>query len=130
MKKNISISISIILLSIIVSFIIFDSHDSKANDPAISENIEIVVGTQYITINARGGYSPKVSDAKASIPTKLIIKTDETYDCSISLVIRSIDYQKILEVTGEEIIDMNEPEVGQILGMCSMGMYNFTVNFN
>ena len=94
-------------------------------------NVEIKDGIQYITINAKGGYSPKVSTAKAGIPTKLIVKTDGTYDCSASLVIRSVGFQKILAQTGEEVIDLGTPKTGQPLqGLCGMGMYNFAVNFN
>lgn len=95
------------------------------------KNVEIVDGVQYITINARGGYSPKVSNAKAGIPTKLVFKTDGTYDCSSALSIRSINYQKVLPKTGEEIIDIGTPESGTPLkGTCGMGMYSFSVNFN
>jgi plastocyanin domain-containing protein len=92
-------------------------------------NTEIKDGVQYITISAKGGYSPRLTTAKAGIPTKLIIKTDGTYDCSSALVIRSIDYQKILPKTGEEIIDIGTPKAGSFQGMCGMGMYSFEVNF-
>ena len=102
----------------------FDSTDVQ-----LTQNIEIRDGIQYITINARGGYSPKISTAQANIPTKLVIKTKDTYDCSSALVIKSIGYQKILPQTGEEIIDLNAPQVGTIQGICSMGMYSFIVNF-
>jgi len=95
-----------------------------------AQNVEIRDGVQYVTINARGGYSPKVSIAQADIPTKLIVKTNGTYDCSAALIIRSIGYQKILPQTGEEIIDLGTPQSGTLQGLCSMGMYNFSVNFN
>lgn len=94
------------------------------------QNVEIRDGIQYVTINARGGYSPRISTAEANIPTKLIVKTNGTYDCSLALVIRSIDYQKILPQTGEEIIDLGTPQSGKLQGLCSMGMYSFVVNFN
>ncbi len=95
------------------------------------QNVEIKDGIQYITVNAKGGYSPKVSSAKAGIPTKLIMKTNGTYDCSAALVIRSIGFQKILPQTGEEIIDLGTPKAGEpIQGLCGMGMYNFSINFN
>lgn len=93
-------------------------------------NTEIKDGIQYITINAKGGYSPRVSSGKAGIPTKLIVKTNGTYDCSASLRIGSIDYQKILQKTGEETIDLGTPKAGEpIRGVCGMGMYNFLINF-
>lgn len=107
---------------------------SKSDNDGVDEatqNIEIKEGVQYITVKAKGGYSPKVSSAQAGIPTKLVIKTDGTYDCSASLVIRSLGFQKILAQTGEEVIDMGTPEAGERLqGLCAMGMYNFVVNFN
>jgi hypothetical protein len=94
------------------------------------ENSVIKDGVQYITINAKGGYSPRVSTAKAGIPTKLIVKTNGTYDCSAALSIRSAGFQKVLANTGEETIDLGTPVAGTpVRGVCGMGMYNFTVNF-
>ena len=96
-----------------------------------AQNVEIRDGVQYITIDAKGGYSPRASSAQADIPTKLIVKTDGTYDCSAALVIRSVGYQKILPQTGEEVIDIGTAQKGTSLqGTCSMGMYNFTINFS
>ena len=113
----------------IVFFSRLGSNDSTSNQPI--QNVQIKDGIQYVTINANAGYLPRVSIAKAGIPTKLVVKTNGTYDCSASLVIRSIGYQKILSQTGEEVIDIGTPEVGQPLqGLCGMGMYNFSVNFN
>jgi plastocyanin domain-containing protein len=103
------------------------SIDSMSEPTA--QNVEIREGVQYITINAGGGYSPRVSTAEANIPTQLIVKTNGTYDCSAALLIRSIAYQKILPQTGEEIIDLGKPQAGTLQGICSMGMYNFSVNF-
>lgn len=122
----------IITLALVVGIGIVFLGDSKNNtDPGGSaQNVEIKDGVQYVTINAKGGYSPKVSTAKAGIPTKLIVKTDGTYDCSASLVIRSVGFQKILAQTGEEVIDLGTPKVGQPLqGLCGMGMYSFKINF-
>jgi plastocyanin domain-containing protein len=108
-----------------------DTNTTNLNNETAEtgQNIEIKDGIQYITVNAKGGYYPRITTAKAGIPTKLIMKTDGTYDCSSSLILRSIDYQKILPKTGEEIIDLGTPESGPFQGMCGMGMYNFVVNF-
>jgi plastocyanin domain-containing protein len=100
--------------------------DQKSNKSSAG-NVVIRDGIQYITINARGGYSPKSTQATANIPTKLIIKTNGTYDCSSALVIRSIGYQKILPPTGEEVIDLGTPTVQTLQGLCTMGMYSFTI---
>ena len=130
MNKTVSI---IITLAIVVSIGIIFLGGSKSgnNSNEVARNSEIKGSVQYITINAKGGYSPRVSAAKAGIPTKLIVKTDGTYDCSASLVIRSLGFQKILAQTGEEVIDIGTPKAGQSLqGLCSMGMYNFQVQFD
>src|SRR3989339_797677 len=134
MNKTVLIIISL-ALAMGVGIIFFSGSKSKNNTSTainkIVQNSEIKDGIQYITINAKGGYSPKVSQALADIPTKLIIKTEGTYDCSASLVIRSLGFQKILAQTGEEIIDIGIPKAGQPLqGVCGMGMYNFKINFN
>ncbi len=134
MNKTILIIITIALV-IGMGLIFWTGSKSKNNSNTTTteavQNTEIKDGVQYITINAKGGYSPKTSTAKAGIPTKLIVKTNGTYDCSSSLVIRSIGYQKILAQTGEEIIDIGTPKAGEPLqGVCGMGMYNFLINFS
>ncbi|MBP6868510.1 MAG: hypothetical protein KBC16_00160 [Candidatus Pacebacteria bacterium] len=128
-------ALSIITLSLILAAGIVLSGTTKGDLGLVGDesvhNVEIREGIQYVTIEARGGYAPRVSTAKAGIPTKLIVKTNGTYDCSSSLVIRSIGYQKILPQTGEEVIDLGTPVQGAPLqGMCSMGMYSFLINFS
>lgn len=107
-----------------------NGNAKTATSATAVQNSEIRNGIQYITIDAKGGYSPKISTAKAGIPTKLIVKTNGTYDCSASLTIRSIGYQKILPQTGQTEIDIGTPKAGEpFQGVCGMGMYNFSINF-
>ena len=131
MNKTVSIIITIALV-IGIGIVLFGQSKKEpyATSAKSTQNVEIRDGVQYVTINARGGYSPGVSTAQANVPTKLVVKTNGTYDCSAALVIRSIGYQKILPQTGEEIIDLGTPQAGTLQGLCSMGMYNFAVNFN
>lgn len=133
MNKTVSIIITLGL--VVVLGIVFSGGNTiprdDQNNIQAGKNVEIKDGVQYITINARGGYFPSVTNAKASIPTKLIMKTSGAFDCSSALVIRSLNYQKMLPQTGETEIDLGIPEIGKPLqGLCSMGMYNFTVNFD
>lgn len=130
MNKTVSI---IITLGLVVAIgIIFIGGSKKDNNNIGStQSVEIKDGVQYITIDAKGGYSPQITEAKGGIPTKLIVKTNGTYDCSASLVIRSIGFQKILPQTGETEIDLGVPKTGEPLqGVCGMGMYNFQINFS
>lgn len=126
MNKTVSIILTLGLV-VGIGIIFMGGGDTKSAEG----NVEIKDGVQYITVNARGGYTPRISSAKAGIPTKLIMKTNGAYDCSASLVIRSINFQKILPQTGETEIDLGTPQVGEPLqGVCGMGMYSFLINFS
>ncbi len=134
MNKTASI---VLTLALVIGLgIVFLGGPTSNNDRATTstqsaQNVEIKNGIQYITIDAKAGYSPKVSTAKAGVPTKLVVKTNGTYDCSASLVIRSLGYQKVLPQMGEETIDIGTPKAGEPLqGVCVMGMYNFLINFS
>ena len=139
MKNKISLIIIIFGLVVGAGIIFFSNPKKNENinyenikdeQKAQTENTETKEGIQYITIEAKGGYSPRITKAKAGIPTKLIVKTDGTYDCSSALVIKSLNYRKILPKTGEEVIDLGIPKAGNpIGGTCGMGMYSFMVNF-
>lgn len=133
MKKLTVQIILLVAIAVVFAIIIFGprfKNNQEVKQTIAVPNVEVKDGVQYVTITARGGYTPKVSNAKAGIPTKLIMKTSGTFDCSSSLVIRSIGYQKILPQNGSEIIDIGIPEIGKPLqGVCGMGMYSFLVNF-
>lgn len=127
----------IIIVAIIISIGIIFSKDSKSNGntntttTTSASNVEIKDGIQYVTINAKGGYFPRTSSAKAGVPTKLIMKTQGTYDCSAYLIINSLGYQNMLPSTGDTIIDAGATPAGETLrGTCGMGMYGFSINFN
>lgn len=124
------------IISIIVSvalvggtlYVVSDKSASPGGGAAQPQNIEIKDGVQYVTITARGGYVPRITEIKSGLPTKLVVKTAGTYDCSASLVIRSAGFQKILQPTGEEVIDLGVPASGEkIQGVCGMGMYSFQI---
>jgi hypothetical protein len=138
--KNLSAGI-VLIAAIIISVVIIQSpgSDNSTNSPKQarqeirldSGNVEIRDGVQYVTIEASGGYSPEQSTAKAGVPTKLIVRTNGTYDCSSSLVVRAVGYQGILPGTGETEIDLGAVAAGEkITGVCSMGMYSFGIDFS
>lgn len=129
MQKNtiISIIISIVLIGGTLYFI-SDKSASSSNEVTQSQNTEIKDGVQYVTITAKSGYSPRITQIKGGLPTKLIVKTNGTYDCSASLIVRSVGFQKILQPTGEETIDLGILKSGEkVQGVCGMGMYNFQI---
>lgn len=128
MQKNIIVSIVISLVLIGGTFYFISGRFAPTGTNEVVQNIEIRDGVQYVTITAKGGYFPRISEIKGGLPTKLIVKTNGTYDCSASLVVRSVGFQKILQPTGEEVIDLGVPKPGEkVQGVCGMGMYNFQI---
>lgn len=124
--------VSIVLAIIFIGgAIIFSRGGVKTDTAASQSNISIIDGKQVIEIAAKGGYSPNVSIAKANTPTVIKVKTNGTFDCSSALVIPSIGYRANLPPSGETLIDVPPQTAGSTLqGVCAMGMYNFSVEFN
>lgn len=90
-------------------------------------NVEIVGGTQFVTISVDGGYNPGSSLAKAGIPTVLRFVTSGSFDCSSSILIPSLKISQDLPATGTTDIDVGTLAAGTLSGTCSMGMYRFSV---
>ena len=123
---------SIILALIFIGGAIIFARNGAKTDTAVSQNnVSVADGKQTIEIDAKGGYSPSITIAKANIPTVIKVKTQGTFDCSSALVIQSIGYRANLPPSGETLIEVPPQEAGSTLrGMCAMGMYNFSVKFN
>ena len=123
---------SVILALIFIGGAIIFARNGAKTDTAVSKNnVSVADGKQIIEIDAKGGYSPSITIAKANIPTIIKVKTQGTFDCSSALVIQSIGYRANLPPSGETLIEVPPQEAGSTLrGMCAMGMYNFSVKFN
>jgi plastocyanin domain-containing protein len=96
---------------------------------ANANNVTVVDGKQIIEINAKGGYQPRKSIAKAGIPTIIRFNTKGTFDCSSSVRIPSMNISKVLPQTGSTDIDIGSGKLGTLQGSCGMGMYPFEVEF-
>jgi Cu+-exporting ATPase len=130
MNKSVIISLVISIVLIGWAFWLVSSKPSTDTEVATAPTAVIVDGTQVIDITAKGGYSPRVVTAKAGVPTVLRMNTKGTFDCSASLVIPKLSYQKFLQPTAiEEIPITAEQAQGTLQGLCSMGMYNFQIKF-
>ena len=131
--KTKTTAISILVATVLIGGAIMLSgggKDSNTNTSA-TDNVSVVDGKQIITINAKGGYSPKVTTAKAGMPTVIKMDTQGTFDCSSALTIPSLGYRNNLPPSGETAIDVPPQKAGTTMrGLCAMGMYNFAVNFN
>ena len=124
----IALLISAIVIGWAVSFV-----SSKPGVGDVAQTVPtatIVDGKQFVDITAKGGYSPRVIVAKAGVPTTLRVTTNGTFDCSASVVIPKLSYQKFLQPSGTENIDIPaEQATGTLQGLCAMGMYNFQIKF-
>ena len=124
---------SLIIAGVLIGGSIILNKDSGEKGPDFQtvNNITEENGKQIIAITARGGYAPKVTEAKAGIPTIIKVDTKGTFDCSSALTIPDLDYRKNLPPSGETLIDVPPQKPGSVIwGTCSMGMYSFSINFN
>ncbi|MFH0890441.1 MAG: cupredoxin domain-containing protein [Candidatus Liptonbacteria bacterium] len=130
MNKNIGIALSLGIILVVAS-IWYAGRDSgrDESDPSPA-SVSVIDGRQVIEVLARGGYTPHKINAQAGIPTVLKVRTQNTFDCSASLVIPQMNYRKMLSPLGtEEIVISAEKAQGVLRGLCSMGMYGFEINF-
>lgn len=124
------IAVSISTLAILWAFWVVSARPSTPAEGPVAPVATIVDGTQFIDITAKGGYSPRVVTAKEGVPTVVRITTKGTFDCSASVVIPKLSYQKFLKPSGtEDILIPAEEAKGTLQGLCSMGMYNFQIQF-
>jgi plastocyanin domain-containing protein len=129
--KTFLMLLGLVIVCIGGGILLFRSAENGSGTAAGSSNIAIADGTQIIEITAKGGYAPRNTEAKAEMPTTLKVKTNGTFDCSSSLTIPSIGYRGNLPTSGETPITIPPQKPGTLLrGLCSMGMYSFTIQFN
>lgn len=122
-----SIILGALIAGCVLLFVL--SGASRNGDLGKVDNVSIVDGTQVVTIDVKGGYRPRVSTAKAGIPTVLRFDTDGTYDCSSSIRIPSRNISRFLPPSGSTDIGLGTSTAETLAGSCGMGMYSFQVNF-
>lgn len=132
MQNKLTIGALMLAGVLILGVFMFRDGSGKERSPRTAEagTATIENGVQYVDITARGGYSPKVVNAKAGVPTVIRMTTENSYDCSTSLVISALGYQKNLKPSGvEEIAVPQDKAQGVLKGTCSMAMYRFEIRF-
>lgn len=126
------IIISIILAaSLIVIALLVTRTPAKSDSVSAGENYNVTQsnGTQIIELKAKGGYTPRITLAKAGIPTILRMETNGTFDCSSSVRIPGLNISKNLPQSGTTDIDLGIQQAGTFQGSCGMGMYPFEIRF-
>jgi plastocyanin domain-containing protein len=131
MKTNI---IAIVVVAVLIGGAVMFTNRSSEQNPTPSpagSNVTVVGGKQIVEINVKGGYLPKVTAAKANTPTTIRMKTEGTFDCSSAFTIPALSYRTNLPPTGVTEVEVPSQSTGtKLQGLCAMGMYSFTINFN
>lgn len=104
-----------------------ENSASVSKQPSAS-NVSLSNGKQVVEIKAKGGYLPRVSTAKAGVPTVLKFDTNGTFDCSSQVRIPSMNISQALPPSGVTEIALGTLEEGVVQGTCGMGMYPFQIN--
>ena len=123
---------SIIVTVLAISGIVWllRGNETGTTDAKLQTNVTIVDGKQVIQIRAKGGYAPRNTIAKANIPTIINVVTNGTYDCSAALNVPKVRFRQSLPASGATPIELPPQQPGAtVRGVCAMGMYAFTVNF-
>lgn len=128
MKTTISIIIAVVLIGGAI-MLTKNSGGSRTAEKENVHNVTMIDGKQIIEIKAKGGYNPRVSMAKAGVPTILRFNTNGTFDCSASVRIPSMNISEVLQNSGTKDIELGNPKLGTLQGTCGMGMYPFQINF-
>jgi plastocyanin domain-containing protein len=125
--------IAVLIGVVFVGGAVVFSKKTPSSQPQTSNvvsNVTETAGTQIVTIAAKGGYSPRQTSVKADTPTTLRMQTNGTFDCSSTLNIPSLNYQKTLPATGLTEIEIPPQKAGTTVeGLCGMGMYKFEIAF-
>jgi len=125
-KLGVAILGSIILIA--VTSLTFAQNFSAKVEP--SKNVSVVDGKQIIEIVSEGGYFPRLTVARADVPSVIKVKTVGSFDCGLAFTIPSLNYRKMLPVSGETLIEVPAQSPGsRIQGLCSMAMYRFSISF-
>lgn len=133
-KKSTLQKIYIIFAAIVlvgVFLIMFSSNGESTPTAPAQIDSEIVGDVQTVRVTAKNGYSPTVINAKAGLETKLVVKTNGTFDCSSAITIPKLKISEFLPPTGEKTFDLGKQKAGTTLtGTCTMGMYSFRIKFS
>jgi plastocyanin domain-containing protein len=128
--RNLGLAALVIIVALLFGGIAWFNRPSNIASTEVSSVVSMQGDTQIITMNAKGGYSPRFITARAGVPTILRVVTKNTFDCSTALVINQLKVSKNLPPNGNTDIPIMAQTAGaEISGTCSMGMYSFRLTF-
>jgi sulfite exporter TauE/SafE len=100
------------------------SSSSTAEPATATATATMQGGRQEIVITAEtGAYVPDELEARAGVPTTLIVRSQNARGCVRSFIIPHLNVDEVLPVQGDTRIDLGTLEPGILRYSCGMGMY-------
>lgn len=130
-KKIIFTVFAIALIAVVYSLsLINGSTPVVPTNNSVAKTDIIPTENQVLSILAKAGFSPQSSTLKAGQPVTIKFTTKNTFDCTSTVLIKSLGITKNLTPNGETLIEIPAQKAGTALkGTCSMGMYSFDILF-
>lgn len=119
------LGIALLVLGYLVMGVAYPERSDEIESADTTSNVKMVDGKQIVEIQAKGGYTPRVTTVKPGIPTVIRFNTRGTFDCSSVVSIPSKNVNQVLPASGETEIAVGTLEAGTLEGTCGMGMYPF-----
>ncbi len=104
---------------------ILQSGDTVTTGSAGPVPAKVVGGVQELTIRALdASYYPNYLTARRGQPIRLRLVTRDSFSCTRSFTIPSLNIRRLLPQTGEVVIDLPAQPQGTLFFTCGMGMYS------
>jgi plastocyanin domain-containing protein len=117
------ITVVIMLVISVVGIALFGNQDQKQPEVA---GVDSTAPKIYV----KAGYNPREVTLPANTDSVINFVTDNTYDCSASLLIPKLQIERFLPPTGTTSVAIPPQSAGtEIIAGCSMGMYSFKIKF-
>ncbi len=137
MQPSQRIGVGIVALGVLIAagIVWYGAEKPRASTPERADPPRVASattedGVQYVDIVARGGYTPRTTQAVAGTSTIIRLHTEGTYDCSSAVVIPALGFEAVLGPNGVREVPVPADKAhGTLEGLCSMGMYRFSVVF-
>ena len=122
------IAAAVILLMALYSLngvaVVLDSPFAVTFTPGGSDLVQEIGGVQRVEIEVKNnGYVPNYITVKKGVPVELTLRSNETYSCALSFVLREFGIQTFLKSTDEQTFTFTPTKTGSFTYTCSMGMY-------
>ena len=125
-KNLILVTISIVVIIAGGLFLISGNKSIESPKTITAKEVD---GNQIIDMTAKLGFTPQNHVIKANESAILRIKTDNTFDCSSSILIPSLKVNKYLPSSGTTDIEIPAQKAGtKIKATCGMGMYSLNIS--